>query len=355
MRLKRLLAALVLAQIGIGGYAMAGDCWVKTVENPSTGFGEPTGAQRYAAMRARLVKLDAIQRADPVINAIAQVRYQVIRYIDQQLHPGVLAAHSSVWLHTKDNWKGACGLSQNAEQAHVAALDVRLNDLSMFMHGEPVDQIKRGLVYFEEPRQTGQAGGFPIYDGHVLVMTSGGVAPFVPLTLGEYLDDWHRKLQAERGQVMEAGAAVKSQEQEALAFARQIEKTDPQAAAEIRENLKKARELASGGGDPRSAAEWNELQRRRASLTPAQRQLPVYPRPGEEAQFPFDYETGAPRGGRRLVKVNPALWKGVRSESEVRTVVLQSFANDQQDAVARMIEHWPAKVEVAPYQALLGN
>lgn len=348
MQLKRTLAALVLAQLAAGAHA--GDCWVKTVENADTGYGTRITAKRFEPIRSRLLKLEAVQRADGAINAISDVRYRLHRYVGGPAHPGgLMVAESSVWLHTKDSWKGVCELQPFADRIHFAALHANVNNLRMFQPNLS-GRDKDDLVWFHLPKQTGEVGGYPVY-GNWLVMTAGGIPPFADVTVRDYLDDWQRKLQRERSQRSEGAAEEAAKRKEWDDYIRKMEQTDPKTAAAMR------RDMERGAADSRryedkTDEEWRVLQSWRESLSEAQLAQPVYLNPRSAEKYRFGYATSPDGNARKLVMVNPALWKG-RKETDFRSIVLEIFVNDGGTAKRLQVAKWLENVDVAPYQALL--
>lgn len=334
--------------------AQAGDCWVGTIENPVTGFGDATTGKRYAALRQTLLKAEAAQRADASLNAIAKVRYQLHRYIGAPDHPGApLTAKSSVYLHKPDAWAGQCGLKPWADTVHFANLEVQFNTLSALESGAQLTNPH----FIREPEITGRNGGYPIYENRVLVLTAGGIPPFVPVTVGEYLDDWQRQLKAGREEAR-ANAQDGPDPAEMAAYVKQLRKTDPKAAADLQKSLDELVRVAANG-DPRLDAEWNELQHLRASLSPAERARPVYLTAEAMERWRFGYAKANDKGARKLVKVNPALWAGKSSEHAVRVVTLEVFLNKpdtfivEDDAHQAAARDWVKRVNVGPYQAML--
>jgi hypothetical protein len=334
--------------------AQAGDCWVGTVENPVTSFGDAATGKRYAALRQTLLKAEAAQRADAALNAIAKVRYQLHRHIGGPGYPGApLSAESSVYLHKPDAWAGQCGLKPWADTVHFASLEVQFNTLRALEGGAQLTDTR----FIREPEITGRNGGYPIYENRVLVLTAGGVSPFVPVTVGEYLDDWQRQLKAGREEAR-ANAQDGPDPAEMAAYVKQLRKTDPKAAADLQKSLDELVRVAANG-DPRLDAEWNELQRLRASLSPAERARPVYLTAEAMARWRFGYAKANDAGARKLVKVNPALWAGKFSEHAVRVVTLEAFLNKPETFIAEDDAHqaaardWIKRVDMGPYWALL--
>lgn len=346
--LRPLLFAWTLSLCGV---AVAGDCWVSTLENMGTGFGDSITSKRYAAMRQVLRKVEALQRDDRAIGAMTGVRYQVHRYIGRPYHPGApMTGTSCIFLHKPEAWTGKCGLKPWADNVHFASLEVKINDLTGLEGQKEPGESFSDTHFFVEPEITGRNGGHPIYERRILVMTSGHLPAWVPVTLGEYLDHWQRKLQAEldasRGE-----AAQLANNREMRDYIERLRKTDPKTADELRQSMDELSALAAADADPHG--EWAELQRLRASLTPAQRARQVHVSNASMERLRFGVSPPDAEGARRLVKVNPALWTGRRGEQSVRVMTLEVFVNDGDSATRAGADTWLERVDTAPYRVLL--
>ncbi len=360
VRRAPLLATLGLVP-GLFQPASAGDCWAPTRENPVTGYGDATTAKRYAPMRRALLQVEAAQRSDPGINAISRVRYQVHRYIGIPAHPGApLSGKSAIMLHKPGAWAGRpgdCQLKPSADRTHFASLTVALNNLTGL--SGLTDNGLDTLQAFFEPALTGHQDGAPIFENRILVMTAGNVPAFVPVTVGEYLDHWNKRLQAEQAQARKDGQSL-AEDGEWKAYIQELRKTAPKTAAELQKTLVDAAHLATEGSSE-IQGEWAALQRQRAQLTKAQRAQPVYLSAEASDQYRFGYAQPGAEGARKLVKINPALWAGKPSVQAVRVVTLEVFLNrpeifqtddDAEEAEARA---WLKRAALAPYRRLFGE
>jgi len=331
---------------------------VSAVENPGTGFGDTMTAKRHAPMLASLRKGEAALRADPVINAIPDVRYQQHLGLGTPAHPGApKSAQSTIFLHKPEYWQGKCGLVKGADITHFVELELLLNNLDALEEQavgrseQRVDKVK----FFYEPRRIGSSDGHPIYErndsNRLLFITSGNLPPYVPVTLGEYLDAWHRWMEAERSE-SQGDMQQLSSNQEWKAYIVQLGKTDPKAAAEMQRDMEDAARLAQGG-DVQGNEEWNELQRLRRVLTPAQRTQPVYINQEAVELYRFGHVSADAEGATAVVKINPALWAGKRSDNEVRVVALQVLIQDGESSRRSGADRWLERVDVRPYRSLL--
>ncbi len=351
------LALLVSAE------AQAGDCWVQTLENPVTAYGDAPSAARYRGLRQSLFKAEGVLRQDAALNAIPQVRYQAHLFMDKPLHPGApMAASASVYLHQPKSWAGKCGLQSWADRVHYASLQVSLNTLRAI---STQGQVLEGSGFFMAPHQTGQRQGYPLFEGRVLVLTPHGVQPFVPVTVGEYLEAWTRQLQKERGESA-AQAREVTDNQEMKSYIRQLKKTDPKTAAELQASLDELERQSAGQRDP--GGEWAALQQHKISLTAEQGRQPVFLNAEGVEPYRFGYVSSGAAGARAVVKLNPALWsesgRGARNgatNQAVRVVVLEVYLNHselfegEESPESAAALGWLAQVNVEPYRALLGE
>lgn len=354
---KRVLVAGLLAGTVLTGQAWAGDCWVRTVENDGTGYGDTITAKRHAPMLATLHKAEAALKADPVINAIPNVRYQQHLYIGVPYHAGApKTGQSSIFLHKPEMWSGRCGLKPGADIVHFVELEVVLNDLTSLgakaeIEGGDLSDAK----YFVAPNKVGERDHSPIYENdagnRILVMTYGDLQVFLPLTVGEYLDDWHARLSAEREE-MRRNLQPLTEDRAWKSYIAEMRKSDPKGAAELQKEMDEAARLAQAG-DPHSNAEWDALQHLRRTLTKDQRAQPVFVTSASVQQYRFGYVTRQSEDAAAMVKINPALWAGERNDDSVRTVVLQVLVQDGESTRNSGADRWLDRVDLRPYRALL--
>lgn len=335
----------------------AGDCWVSTAENRETGFGDAITAPRHVSLRAALHQTEAALKADPVINAIQSARYQQHLYIGVPYHAGApMAAEVVIFLHKPEMWTGRCGLKPGADIVHFAELAVGLNDLTGLgakaeIGGGDLSDAK----FFIEPKQVGERDGAPIYENdagnRMLLMTHGGRPAFLPVTVGEYLDDWHARLKVERDE-MRRNLQPLAEDQAWRSYIAEMRRSDPKEADALQREMDEAARLAQQG-DPHSNEEWDALQRLRRTLKPAQRGQPVYVSSAAVERYRFGYVTERAEDAVKMVKIDPALWAGKHGDNEVRTVVLQVRAQDGESTRNSGADRWLERVDLRPYRTLL--
>jgi hypothetical protein len=339
--MSRPLTAALLAFVLSTGAAHAGDCWVADAAHATTG---PRAAQ--------LERTAQLLRRDSAINAVQGVRYELHRHASVAQHAGAPgAAETAVWLHAPDAWQGRCGLKAWAGNVYPATLSVHFNDLAAVMTEAAPEG--GGLQATLAPRETARVGGYPVYEGRLLVITPRGLPPFVPVSAGQWLDAWQRHLDAAaaetRADLGEFGAG------DWAAAVAQVERQDPAAAADLRRSLAEAQRLATEA-DP--TGERAALQAWRASLSPAALAAPAWVSSAAADRQRFALASPDAPGAQAVVQVNPALWRGA-GPAAVRVVALQVYLNRPEtfdgpdsplDAAAR---GWLQRVQPQPYAALL--
>ncbi len=354
--LEWILAAALLMYMSMQS-VLAGDCWVSTIENTDTGFGDVISAPRHGGFRATLHQVESLLKADPVIGAMRDVRYQQHIYIGESYHAGApKSGEVSVYLHKPAMWGANCSLKRGADVVHFVELVVALNDLTSL--GAPAE-IGGGDVsdakYFQAPKRVGERGGYPIYENaagnRVMVMAANVQSPFAPVTVGEYLDDWQIRLQIERDAFRRDSRALADDSEWQRAVV-ELRKIDPKGADALQKEMEAAAAMATEG-DPAANAEWEELQRLRNTLTSTQRAQPVYLSSATMEHFRFGYAQPGDAEGVALVKLNPALWSEGRSESAVRVVTLQVLIQDGESARHAGADRWLEQVDVGRYRKLL--
>ncbi len=348
----RLPLRAALLSLVLTGPACAGDCWVDTVDD-----GSEIDMPMNAGLRAKLLQAERTLRTDAGINAIEAVRYQAHRFVEYQpLHPGApLAAHVDVYLHKPRTWAEGCALREYADELSFASLNLALNNLGALASLSGDSFAEEELAAFTEPPLTGRRDGYPIYADRVLVITPPGIEPLTPVSVAEYLDYWERRLTAEADRM----AADAQPDAEWLAYIAQLEQNDPRQAAELRQTLSESA-TALGEGRTEIAAQRERLRLQRDALTAVQRRAPVYLTGEAMEREPFGYVTTPGEGARRLVRVNPALWRDARNSQSIRSVALLinvstagPFDSRERDPQVERAQAWFAGTDLGPYRALL--
>jgi len=338
----RVLCGLIAALPLLAPPARAGDCWVADAPH-----------EARAPRAAQMARAAELLRQDPAVAALAGVRYQLHRHAGIPSHPGAPgAARVYVMLHAANAWVGTCGLQPWADRVHPASLSVHLNDLAaVFVSSAPEHAALKAMV---APRETARIGGYPVYEGRLLVITPAGVPPFVPVTAGQWLDAWQQHLAATAAESRsELGALTDGGDWDAAIA--ELARQDPKAAAELRRSLAEARQLAQ---DDDPSGERAALRALRAAMSPAALAAPAWVSSAAMEGQRFALAQAGEPGAQPLVQINPALWRGA-GPTAVRTVALEVFLNrsevfDTPDTPLHAdVRGWLARVDPRPYAALI--
>lgn len=278
--------------------------------------------------------------SDPAIRALTGGRPRVQHGRLEPQHTGApVAVHAQLRLHAPEDWLARCGLRRQAERPHLASLSVHLNNLRPVLRPTGVDGD--ALQAFIAPRETGRRGGHPVYEGRWLVITTGR-PPFVPLSVGEYLDAWQRQLEREAGR-QRARAAALWQDADWRAALTQLERTDPVTAADLRRDLVRAQQARRAGAQD---GERGALQALRSTLGASELAAPAHVSEAALARHRFGLARASEPGARPLMRVNPALWLGARPGA-VRVVALEESPGSVRQP------GWLQRVDPRHYAALL--
>lgn len=221
--------------------------------------------------------------------------------------------------HRKEMWLGGCSVNENSERLEPRA--------SIVVHVDAPDQIlERRALYDDqltawvEPPITGTAAGRPVYFGWLVVLSSNGQVPWMPVSMDEYLQFQERELLRAADAAAKVNRATQRQDDAAvdkqlLAVYENMKKFDPAAAekmladarAQLRTALPAARRNAESGTQI-SEDRLTALRTFRASLRPdqlrGQARQGWYQRLSEEELLRLPL----------LVKVNPA-WSKADGET----------------------------------------
>lgn len=200
-RLAPLLAA-VLAMAPVAP-ASAASCWTPDLAVATTGYGEAVSLPKFGRLRAAAAAAEDLLRVDPVLGGIDGFRLQLRRTLNRdQAHTG--ADTAEVWLrfHGPDTWAGTgCTVAQGrADYFNTLAVELRLNDVSPLVGAAAVPEGEdEPWVIAMEPgavelyRRTGVIRG--VNDG-VRGFRADGKPVLLPLSVGQHLDVWEKRLAA---------------------------------------------------------------------------------------------------------------------------------------------------------------
>lgn len=206
----------LLPLLGCAG-SWAGGCWIDSAALTRTGFGASAARPEYARLVDATARAEAFLRNDAVLNAIADVRYQVQRSLTLADHEGG-GLTASVWLrlHLPDVWKAGsgCAVDQGAaDYLNRFSVGIEFNALSPVLAalGSSYEPGQLPIVVLHpdvaaEFQRTGtveanaDAGGMGMR-----ALRADGKPVLMPLSVGEHLAYWERWLE-ENGAVDELEA-----------------------------------------------------------------------------------------------------------------------------------------------------
>lgn len=300
-------AAIALALIAVSPAAEAADCWTTTIVEPRTGYGEAISLPRYARLRQAANAAEQTLREDSALAAINNYRFQLRQSFNMVEEHG-RAYTGQVWLrlHAPDVWAAGCTVRQGeADYLNHYAIEINFNAVSDLIaasgadgeEGEPliVNLTPDAVRLYEQTgviRTVGEGvRGFRADGGRVLV----------PLTVGEHLALWERRLQAM---------------------------------------------IADGAGEVITPM-LQELRRHRSGLSAADLQAQVW-MDGSETQLWSHARTGR---GVAIYQIAPELLRPASDPSHVRLITVGWYAPDG-DATGQRLQAWVTQFSEARVAAL---
>lgn len=240
-------ATLVTMATLLGCTAAAAGCWVDEPP-PRSNDQRPLSAPDVAPMDRLAREINAVLHSHPVLTALPDgptpVRLRT-RWSIGYPHP--VLTRRSLWMQLRDHrqelWgSGPCGLSPNAERIEPRA--------SIVVHVDAPEQLlersafgDEELTAWAEPVPTGRAGAHTVYDGRLVVLSSSGRPPWIPVSMDEYLRFHERELQ----RVADANARSRREvdgvddaamERQIQAVYENMRKIDAAAAEKLRADLR---------------------------------------------------------------------------------------------------------------------
>jgi hypothetical protein len=170
-----LLALILIVHVGIADAQV--QCWV-----PRQNEGPVTDKQWARHLKAMSAAETILKQSQEFLNSPVPVRLRTTmatnRYKpnDSRLIVQAYPEQTSLGIEI---WQGACGISPDADRVagSIGKISVLFNHLSkdLFMGQDEV------------PKLTGSRGGYPEYNGWVVISKNGRL-PWIPQTLGDRLD-----------------------------------------------------------------------------------------------------------------------------------------------------------------------
>lgn len=297
-------AAIALALVAAAPECLAADCWTSTTIEPRTGYGEAITAPRYARLRQAANAAEQSLRADPALEALDGYRFQLRQSFNMVEEHG-RAYTGQVWLrlHAPRVWssEAGCAVRQGeADYLNQYAIEINFNAVAEVIaasgaageDGEPlIATLSPEAVQLYQStgliRTVGQGlRGFRADGGRVLV----------PITVGEHLALWERRLQAM---------------------------------------------IADGAGEVLTPM-LQDLRRHRSALSAAQLQAQLW-LDGSETQLWAYARTGQ---GAPIYQVAPELLRPAGDPSAVRLLTVGWYAPDD-DATGERLQAWVARFDDA--------
>jgi len=338
MTRRPILIAVSLAALLSARPALAG-CWA------------PDFAERADAAVARSAPVAAWQRdfatvtamlkRIPVFGTIVDRRQRVVTYLGHSAGPefGNFASVRAT-LYPPNTWIGECEVGKGPEFFNSGNLHIRFNEPRAIFGERPSAVKDDQLPAWIEPKVLETIADETLYAHEVVVLTRNGLAPWVDVTVAEYLQFKGREIDARVKSADERLAStrdMKLDEARMQASLAAMEKTDPKAAAEMRKtfdamrkDMEAQRVTAIPEAERQLAIERQaraELDRFVAGLSPAARSA---------AALLGDGPHGLPVPGRasrgKLVKINPALLEPAYQKQRIHLIVVHPFANAKEYA-----------------------
>jgi hypothetical protein len=239
------------------------DCWMDA-EHPRTGDNLSATDTRVQPLRRALQEVNALLRRMPELQALPRTRLRSSWQIGGQWTAPARAANFLLRDHRESMWVGRCGVLTGADRLEPhASIVISFNAPHSVFVSEVPDVKDEQLQAWREEPVTGQVQGRPLYGGHMLVFTSTGRLPWVPVTTAEYLDFTERDLTRRRAeaqanrQAADAAATPEANEAVLQRVADGLRKTNPAQAealiAQIRAQDAQARTAAAAADARRRA------------------------------------------------------------------------------------------------------
>lgn len=309
-----------------------------------------------AALRQAALAVERIARANAVFMGGNRRPIRVRTTIDAWTGTPHGAIINTV-AYTEKAWvKGRCDVIPQADRGgdlSEGAIHVILNDPYSFLTTKLGDQ---DFEAYEEPKQTGEFAGYPVYDGQYVLLSRSGRAPWVPVTVAEALTFQEARMQ----QRLDEWTAQKQRPYMSAANIEAsyeaMQKIDPAAAEKTRTGLLKVMEdekiqrtkmeAETDARFARQAAAWAAYRR---NLTPAQ--LQAQARLGVVGTDQI-VRVDDPNG-RKLVKADPALTKLPPGDVHLIRVFRGDWPNDPVAGRTDWMRRTNDTLDIVGLQALL--
>lgn len=319
-----MIARVLLAAAGLVAALPAQaeiDCWIDA-EHRQTADQRPLADAGVAPMRNALREVNALLHRQPALHALPRTRLRSSWQIGGQWDEPARSGSFLLREHRESMWvPGRCDVIAGADRlgAH-ASIVVSINKPESFFATAAPELADDQLRAWREVPAAGQLDGRTLYGGHMLVFTSNGREPWVPVTTAEYIDFTLRDLARQQAEASKSAAAARqaaqpdAQEAMLQRVAEGLRRTDPANAERLIAEIRAQTAAANAGNAAAEArrrarpgvdeAPLETMARRvrawRDGLTPAQLAAPA--RLGANGLQPID---GPIERLPKLVKPDP--------------------------------------------------
>lgn len=323
---RNAVAALTLSGCLLApALAHAGGCWID--ELPRHAGKDSSALATPAGQLEKLARdINAVFHRNPTLAALPEGPVPVRLRTRAQVAVGDPAkGPRPLWMQLRDHreelWVGTCGVHENSERIEPrASIVVHVDAPELVLERRALNDDQ--LVAWAEPPLTGYAGQHPVYYGWLVILSSNGQVPWIPVSMDEYLQFQERELQRAADEAAKVGRSVDQQDDASVdrqlrTVYENMKKFDPAAAekmladarAQLRGALSAARRNVESGNRI-SSERLAALRAFRATLRPDE--LRGQARQGWTESMSQEARQRLPL----LVKLNPA-WAGNSSVPRV--------------------------------------
>lgn len=261
-RVKLLTAAsLALLLASHSAHAQI-DCWIDA-EHPKTADLKMVNDPSVAPLRQTLREFNKLLHARPELHALPRTRLRSSWQIGGQWTAPARPAHFLLRDHRESVWvKGRCDVVAGADRiGPLLSVVASVNAPHAFFESEVPELKDDRLAAWRALPVTGTLRGRPIFGGHMLVFTSNGKLPWVPVTTAEYLDFTQRDLQRKLEDVRKDEESAPSGEQDRMLdrIAEGLRRTDPANADRLIAEIRVQHARANAGVAASEARRRNQL------------------------------------------------------------------------------------------------
>jgi hypothetical protein len=272
-RLLRVYLPLLLGLWLFSGTASALDCWVPTLDATQPAHKK----MPLPNLRALVAAGEQMVRDNPHFKAMPRPIRIRARYAvgPSYVNLNVDASQPIVW-------KGTCDLLPQALDCCVdGGINIMVNTPESVLYR--VHSDVKDVNFFRQPKETGRVGGWPSYEDKVL-MSVGGRLPWLPVTIGEYIDYEERREREKRAEVLARRPKLYGVDPAKVQKTyEKMKKSHPAEAEQYLADMKaqmpaleEQHRKRAERGDQLAAEKLTRILQARASFTPEQLAAPMY-------------------------------------------------------------------------------